>query len=181
MSSESRDQQLQALADRQALRDLAYRYARAIDRRDETLLVSLYHEDAIDCHGTVFQGGPKQYAEFQPVVMAQFAVTSHYIVNTAYAIDGDYAEGELYFIAYHRFQPPEKKELFIGGRYLDRYERRQGEWKFLRRDLVWDFARTITPTAEDLSLLASLGSLGGGRDDVSAAVLPLLAKSRRTG
>jgi hypothetical protein len=188
VSESTRDADWQRLLDQQSLRELALRYARAIDRRAEAALLELYHEDAIDSHGTVFHGSPKEYAEFQPRVMAQFAVTAHYIVNTLYAIDGDYAEGELYFIAYHRFRGEASepiatagagKELFIGGRYLDKYARRSGAWKFMRRDLVWDFARTISPTAEDAGLLASLGAIGAGREDVSAALLPLLATGRR--
>src|SRR5690242_5947713 len=61
-----RDPEIQALLDRQALHDLAMRYAQAIDRRDRELLLSVYHEDAIDHHGTMFEGSPKAFADWQP-------------------------------------------------------------------------------------------------------------------
>ena len=98
--------ELRELIDKEALRGIAARYARAIDRRDRELLLSCYHDDAIDHHGAMFRGGPLDYADWQPDVMAPFAVTAHYMLNSSYALDGDIAEGELYFIAYHRTHPP---------------------------------------------------------------------------
>ena len=173
-----RDPEIQALLDKQALRELALRYARAIDRRDRELLLSVYHEDAVDRHGTVFEGSPRQFADFQPQVMGQFAVTAHYMLNTDYRLAGDRAEGELYFIAFHRLQPPQCKEVVVGGRYLDRYERRGGVWKIAHRTLLWDFARDYVPSADEQKFLASLGELGGGAEDPSFRLLPLFAMGR---
>ncbi|BEP46256.1 hypothetical protein GmRootV15_68450 (plasmid) [Variovorax sp. V15] len=42
---------LEALLDREAIRDCLYRYCRGIDRCDEAALRSAYWEDATDCHG----------------------------------------------------------------------------------------------------------------------------------
>ena len=42
---------LQALLDREAIRDCLYRYCRGIDRADEAALRSAYWPDATDCHG----------------------------------------------------------------------------------------------------------------------------------
>ena len=55
---QTRDQAIQELLDKQALHEIAMRYTRAIDRPDRELLLSLYHDDAIDHHGTMFKGGP---------------------------------------------------------------------------------------------------------------------------
>jgi hypothetical protein len=168
--------QLAALLDRSALRDLALRYARAIDRRDRDLLLSCYHPDAIDHHGNVFRGSPLEYADWQPQIMAQFSVTAHYIVNTDYRIDGDRAEGELYFIAYHRTSPPDSKEVIVGGRYHDRYERRNGEWRIAYRTIAWDFANSNPLDEKSFAFLKSLGNLGSGADDASFSSLPMFAK-----
>jgi hypothetical protein len=171
-----RDPDVQALLDKQALYELAVRYARAIDRRDRSLLLSVYHDDAIDDHGVMFKGSPAAFADWQPEVMAPFDVTAHYIANTAYRVDGDSAEGELYFIAYHRTKLPEAKEIVIGGRYLDRYERRNNTWKILHRTLVWDFTRSNPIASEQLSFLESLGSQGCGAGDPSFGVLPMFGR-----
>lgn len=171
-----RDPELQALLDKQSLYELAMRYARAIDRRDRDLLLSVYHDDAIDHHGGMFKGSAREFADWQPTVMAPFEVTAHYIINTSYRLDGDRAEGELYFIAYHRIQTPEPKEITIGGRYLDRYERRNGDWKIAYRTLVWDFSRSNPLDAGEYEFLKSLGVTGSGGNDISRTELPLFAR-----
>ena len=65
-------------------------------------------------------------------------------------VRGEHAQGELYTVAYHRTHPPQAREIVIGGRYLDRYERRAGVWKFLHRSLALDWCRvrrwTLPPT-----------------------------------
>ena len=43
---------LQTLLDKQALAELVYGYCRACDRRDFALVRTLYHDDAIDDHGS---------------------------------------------------------------------------------------------------------------------------------
>lgn len=133
-----------ALLDRIALTDLVMRYCRGIDRRDYALVRSLYHDDAIDDHGTMFCGSADDFVAWLPGVMAHWEATIHSISNSLFAIDGDHAEGEHYAMAFHRSPAPNAQELIIWGRYLDRYERRKGEWKFLRRALVFDHG-TIRP------------------------------------
>ncbi len=165
---------LRELLDRSALEDLAMRYARGIDRRDRAMLLSCYHPDAVDEHGTMFTGDPVAFADWQPEVMGPFDNSAHYILNKLYRIDGDKAEGELYFYGIHRTHPPEAREVTVCGRYLDRYERRAGEWRISHRSLVWDFVRDdpVVPAAR--AFLEGLGELGKGEDDMSYAALPLL-------
>ncbi len=165
--------QLRALIDKAALRDLALRYARAIDRRDIELLRSCYHEDAIDHHGDIFKGTREEFIAWQPGVMAQFAVTAHYMINTDYRLDEDKAQGEIYFIAYHRLH--DERESIVGGRYLDHYEKRDGQWRILHRAIVWDFARENKLDLAQFAFLKSLGAIGSGPDDASYATLSLFA------
>jgi hypothetical protein len=44
-------------------------------------------------------------------------------------------------VAYHRTHAPAAREILIGGRYLDRYQRRGGVWRFLHRSLALDWCR----------------------------------------
>lgn len=176
-AEERRERDLQALIDKQALYELAVRYARAIDRRDRNLLLSVYHDDAVDEHGTMFTGGPVAFADWQPEVMKRFEITTHYIMNTAYRLDGDRAEGELHFIAYHRTTDEPPEDLYVGGRYLDRYERRRGEWRIAHRTLVWDFTRGEPTRPERMDFLRSLGRLGAGANDPSFSLLPLFGRA----
>ncbi len=129
---------LQEIADRMALADLVMRYCRGIDRRDFALVRSLYHDDAIDDHGQMFCGDPDDYVAWLADFMPRWDATVHAIHNSLFVIDGDHAEGEHIVTAYHRTLPPARKEIIIGGRYLDRYQKRGGQWKFAHRSLVFD-------------------------------------------
>jgi hypothetical protein len=129
------------LADKQALHELALTYCRACDRRDFALVRSLYHDDAVDDHGSMFHGTADEYVAWLPRVLSGFEATSHAVLNALYVVDGVRAEGEIYTLAYHRTHPPESQDVFIGGRYLDRYERRRGAWKIAHRSLALDWCR----------------------------------------
>jgi SnoaL-like domain len=166
------------LLDRAELAELAARYARAVDRGDRDLLLSLYHADAIDHHGNDFCGSPPQFADYVHGATATFEVTAHYMLNSSYEIDGDRADGELYFVAYHRMRPPESDEIVVAGRYLDRYERRAGVWKIAHRSIAWDWASASRMTAQAMQLLRERGDGGGRKDDISRIALPLLARRR---
>ena len=161
--------------DRVALTDLVMRYCRGVDRRDFALVRSLYWDDAVDRHGAMFEGGPDAFVAWLPTVMAGFELTAHRITNSLFAVRGDAAEGEHYAIAYHRTPPPERRELIVGGRYLDRYARREGVWKFAERRLAFDHGEV---RAVDEAAFAQLGVDAPhgtpGRDDPSWS-LPLLA------
>jgi len=177
-SESQRTAAIDRLLDRAELEELAALYARAVDRGDRELLLSLYHADAVDHHGNDFRGSPTQFADYVQGATAIFEVTAHYIVNSSYEIEGDEADGELYFVAYHRMRPPEPNEIVVAGRYLDRYERRGGAWKIARRSIVWDWASTSQMTAQAMQLLRDRGDGGGQGDDASRKTLPLLARRR---
>jgi hypothetical protein len=142
------------------------------------LLASVYHDDAHDEHGTHFDGPAATFVAGLEQGMAGFEATQHMIGNTSYRLDGDKAEGELYFIAYHRTVPPEPKHVTVRGRYLDRYERRGGEWRIAYRYLVWDSYETADVQPGDTATLTSLGEGGGTGNDYSYRTLGLLGRGR---
>lgn len=168
---------LQAVLDKQALHELVLTYCRAADRRDFALMRTLYHDDAIDDHGEMFSGPVDDFIAWLPKAMAQFEATAHSISNTLFVVDGDRANGEIYALAYHRTHPPDAQEIVIGGRYLDRYERRGGAWKFIHRSLALDWCnlRPVDPKAyRQFAAGAALGQAGA--DDPSYAQLPLFRR-----
>ena len=163
------------LLDQMAIRDLVMRYCRGCDRRDFTLVRALYHDDAIDDHGSMFKGNPDDFVAWLPQAMAPWELTIHSISNSLFAVDGDYAEGEHHARAYHRTHPPERKEYIVHGRYLDKYARRDGVWKFLHRSLVFDHG--VIRDVDEVSFAQLSGDAAMGRadrDDPSWS-LPLLA------
>jgi hypothetical protein len=96
MTGRIADPRLAALVDKDDLRELAVRYAGAIDRGDRELLLSVYHPDAIDHHGDGFRGSPVEFADWVEPELARFEVTAHYIANTSYRLDGDRADDLSY-------------------------------------------------------------------------------------
>lgn len=150
----------QALLDRAALSDLVLRYCRGVDRRDFAAVRALYWDDAVDFHGAMFEGGADEFVAWLPAAMAPFELTVHRVSNSLFALDDDRAEGEHYATAYHRTHPPQRREIVIGGRYLDRYERREGVWKFAERRLVFDHGEARAVDEEAFAELAGQASAG---------------------
>lgn len=167
----------QEAADIVALQQLVWTYCRAVDRRDLALLRSLYHDDAIDDHGTMFRGGPDDYVAWLPSMLARWEATLHMIANMVFVVDGDVAEGELVVIATHRTPPPDSRALTATGRYLDRYAKRDGIWRFLHRSLVLDWGDAAAISAASLRPPRP-GTVVGrpDRDDPSYTALPMLAR-----
>ncbi len=159
------------LADRMELQDLLHAYCRGVDRRDYDLLRTLYHPDAQDDHGGLFRGSASNYIDWLPGMLAQFVSTSHYIHNAEFRIDGDHAEGQSSVVAHHLTHPPDPVDVVMGGRYLDRFERREGRWRFAYRFAVLDWA---TPWSAD-------DNAPCGRADETDPSYAVLAGFRRGG
>jgi hypothetical protein len=94
----------------------------------------------------------------------------HMIGQMLIEVEGDQAVGEIYFQAFHRLVTDEgESDLFISGRYVDRYRRRDGVWKIEFRSEVNDWSRT-EPAADDFFRI-NTASLRGARapDDYSTS------------
>lgn len=142
---------MQEAADRMEIVDLVARYCRGIDRRDFELVRSLYWDDATDDHGAYYCGPPDGYVDWLPGAMEGLDCTIHAIHNSLIVIDGDYAEGEHQVNAFHRTKAPDRQELIILGRYLDKYEKRGGIWKFSHRQILFDHGYTRPVDEEGLA------------------------------
>ncbi len=161
---------LQIAADKAELLDVVLRYCRAIDRRDYDLLRTVYHPGAIDLHGGYFQGTAEEFIADVPRHLEAFAITTHMITNALFVVDGDVAEGESYLIANHVTRDDPSRSLIASARYLDRFERRNGEWRIAHRTCVLDWSNVEGGMDPD-------GIKGvAGADDESYARLPLLSR-----
>lgn len=153
---------LQRLWAKEAIRDLVLRYCRAIDRKDYAALAALYHHDATDDHGVMFCGLASDFIDWLPGMLDTMEATVHSVSNHLIRVNGDTAVGEVYCHAYHRYLGETgMEELLIGGRYLDRYEQRQGEWRFSHRKIVADW-NELRPSRTDFSGPMFVGAAIGG-------------------
>jgi hypothetical protein len=168
---------IRQVADHQAIGNVLAKHSRGVDRADEALLASCYFADAtVDYR--FFTGSAVQFAGILAGAQKEGAVTLHRTAQMAIAIDGDRASSESYIMAYAAgaAESGAAFQRLICGRYLDRHERRAGEWRLTHRTYVLDtnmnWPGTFTPP--ELGPLESHAPVGGhGRADAGVALLAL--------
>lgn len=131
------------LVDEWALRRLAQQYARAVDRNEPELFVSLFTEDAV-VEGPGFRvAGREQIRTVPGMLVQRFRGTMHCVFNQTVTVEGDGAWGETYCIAYHGIGGEGGRPMTLDWaiRYQDRFVRRGGEWRFAHRVLVVQWTR----------------------------------------
>jgi hypothetical protein len=145
------DDTLRRLQDRYEIQEVILRYCRSLDRLDRKGLESCFHPDSQHNHSYV--GPSSTFCDFAFEVLQACVATHHQLGNISIRVHGDLAFADSYFTAYHRIgdtpsaafagaQPGE--DVIIGGRYIDRFERRDGEWRIARRFGVHDWQRYET-------------------------------------
>ena len=141
-----------------------------MDRCDLELMKSVYWPDSSESRG-IFDGNALEFAAFiVDEIQVLFEATQHAICNVHMEIDGDVAHVESYLLAYHQVKgtKPQVRKLFgskylsqfdwtkvqgtphdlmFGGRYIDRLERRDGEWRIAERTAVMDWNQNGLSTA----------------------------------
>lgn len=147
--NEDMQAQLQSLLDREAIRDLLYRYCHGADRCDEAMLRGIYWPEATDDHG-VFSGRATDYIAFLLDAAGQMDQLHHLVGNILIRIDGWQAKTETYFFSYQRLRVPSTgpRDLFASGRYIDVMEKRGTEWRILQRRVVFDGFRLLDDSAD---------------------------------
>ena len=175
--SEVHDPQIQRLLDRTAIGDCLARYARGLDRHDDELVASAFFEDAVDRHGQ-FTGSPRELAAWGAAQHESvWDAHQHFLSNVTIEFDGDVAHVETYVMFVQRRRGGDVVD-FGGGRYVDRFERRAGEWRIAVRVLVTDWV--CESAAEDpRGVLARYVRGRWDREDLSYA-RPLVVEGPAT-
>jgi hypothetical protein len=150
---------LRALADRQAITELIYRYCRAVDRIDPELGYTIWHEDAsADYREFGFQGSGRGFIDFVCAQHRRTAGCSHQITNILLQLDGDQAASEAYVTANIRVeQDGQLRQVTVWARYLDQWSRRNNRWGIVRRVTLRDF--------DEIRPVVALGQPGRARPD----------------
>jgi hypothetical protein len=135
---------IEDLMAKQQIRDAMARYARGIDRRDEALVRSAYHEDSMDSHGFGMDapgwGLAAMVRRDGEGFPNQWTSTTHLLGQHYIEVDGDTAKSEVYFESTARMRDPEGTEwrMINSGRYLDEWERRHNVFRIVKRTVVYD-------------------------------------------
>jgi len=176
---------LQAMVDRQSIETVIARYYRAVDRLDQKLLESVFWPDA---H---FAGGPTDApaSVFLPHLLDgprnSFEMSFHSIGNMLIELESEQAFGETYVTAYHKSKRSSESarfllgdtlfkeygedvsrhyEMTLGLRYVDKFEKRHGEWCILERSLIVEWCRHCVANEIPMDGLGGIFALRGKRD-----------------
>jgi ketosteroid isomerase-like protein len=133
----------ESLLDREAIREAMARYCRGIDRLDVDLIKSAYHPDAFDDHGP-FKGTRDGFVEWiVPFLRREYVTTSHHLTTQSIEVQGDVAHVETYaIVVQEKHAGQDILQLIANSRYVDRFEKRDGDWRIAHRVVVTDSART---------------------------------------
>ena len=154
--------------DRHEIRQCLLRYTRGVDRHDRALMMSAYHPDAIDEHG-VARGNPAEFCNWAIGWHEEFQLQHQHIINnTSIELDGDTAHVETYYSFFGDNREGAPSLAF--GRYVDRFEKRNGQWRIAQRVCVNQFAgsfNAVDMPAEYLQAMRSTGPNSRNRNDIS--------------
>ena len=147
------------LVARAEITDVIKRLARGTDRLDEELMASCYHEDGFDDHNA-FRGSGTEFARWVCEVLPHFEATHHFIADPYIRLAGDVAQVDTYCEAHH---VGTDRDMVLGLRYVDRFERRDGRWLIAKRVCAFDWSYTI-PFDPDQRYAFEPGFTVGHRD-----------------
>jgi hypothetical protein len=167
---------LNELLDRSEILDCLHRYARGMDRHDRGLVRSAYHEDAIDDHAG-YVGPVDGFLDWAFEYHAGQTRHQHYVTNHSVELDGDEAHAETYYVFVGTDRDVDAPLRVVGGRYIDRFERREGRWAIAARVCLveWQTALASGLPHAAFDFLAVVGTVAQDRTDASYQ-RPLIVK-----
>ena len=118
------------LVDRHEIHQVMLRYARGLDRLDFELARSCYWDDCIEDHSH-FVGSPDDFIPWADATTLAHLSTQHAILNHFCDLQGN----DAYCETYYQFTgiAPQPPHLGSVGRYVDHFQKRNGEWRIANR------------------------------------------------
>ena len=134
--------QLAAMLDRDLIRTCLIRLARGEDRRDAALITASYWPDSVTDYG-VFKGDFAAYLAWVVPGSDAIANTQHVLGQSHIELAGYRARVETQAISYHRidYGGGDEHDTCMGGRYLDLFEKRDGDWRIASRTMLYDWSQ----------------------------------------
>jgi SnoaL-like domain len=154
---------VQYLLDRTAILDCVSSHSRGHDRHDVDLITEAYHSDGFDQHGNVVNPGPEYASWMNPVHAAGSQVHTHNITTHNCEIDGSTAHCESYVLVCLLNHDGITARV-ISGRYIDRLEKRDGQWKIAVRRSTVELMFTADASGLQSQLFKDQGYPRGTRD-----------------
>jgi hypothetical protein len=126
------------LADRSAITEQMFRYARATDWLETDDHRQVFADGCVfasphsgDVHGV------DAVVDWMNRALAQFEATQHLIGNISITFTGeDAASAVSYVRAWHRYRDRERQDMVLWGEYHDRWSRIDGDWRIAARRVL---------------------------------------------
>lgn len=171
------DPRIQEMLDHYEIRKTLAAYCHACDRADEAAMAGVYAgADSFDDHGHVKASGPEYARIMTGLILERTESISHILGQSLIKVNGDTAGAETCFLAFMRIPgqsgaPPRMNQLV--GRFVDRLERIDGEWKIRHRTCVRDTSMMSHIERDDY---AAYGFVQGTRDgtDLGGALIGIV-------
>ena len=174
------------LEDREAIRDVLNAYAHAIDRRRWDIMERLFHDGAQFQFSTVV-GDWRGFVEQARAIIDPCIAPQHQLGPVQFGFESDSVRHtDTYMTAMHTVGAgypatqvfPDKGKIYsavVAGRYVDRFEKRGGEWRIARRTGLQDWREFREVDGVDLSDLPE--GAAGYHDDRDPST-PVVARWR---
>ncbi len=150
--------ELRTLLAKQAIRETAYRYCRALDRMDKPAAYAIWHADGTANYHGSFEGSGREFVDWVWKEHALMAGHSHQVTNLLAQLDDDgcHAVSEAYVMVTLRLRDESQEwtDMHVCARYLDRWSERSGRWALDHRDCVVDLQACHTPQPQSMEQAA---------------------------
>ena len=181
------DERLQRLLDKDEIEGVLQKWAHSVGRKDWDKVREVFFEDATDAHSGRYEGGVEGFFAWQKRHHVGVEQSVHFIGSGQIEFaTPELALSQSYVIAFHRYGlearqaridifGPEQADRVkpmhsnIVGRYIDRFEKRKGEWRIAKRVSVIEWVR-FEEAPWDLPFQPGWTAAKRGRDDASYAM-----------
>lgn len=133
------------LSHREEIVEMYWRYTRGLNRHDMDLLRSAFWPDGQVNYGPASWSSHDWILFWEGNYFKGRASQAHHLTNITMDIQDDVAHVESYLIALRR-TPDQQSTIFGCGRYIDRVDRRDGNWRIAVREFIphcWAEAQSV--------------------------------------
>jgi len=151
--------------------------ARGEDRRDGAAITACFWPDATVNFG-IFVGTFDDYLAWVVPGADSIPATLHTLWQSLIDLQGLTATVETHVTAYHRIDfGTAEHDVFLGGRYIDEFEQRDGQWRIARRTMLYDWSQDLGESTDFSQGLMGMPFLSGhpvgkAHSDPSEAFFP---------
>jgi hypothetical protein len=173
--SPDKQARIDAMLDKHEIYECLVRMSRGTDRFDKELFVSGFHADSVVTAGP-FVGSPADLFDWAAGFQRNmYTATFHKLHQMHCDIDGDDAHAETYYLFVGCMG---ETNLLAGGRYIDRFGRRDGRWGMTMRNNFVEWTSTAPALGSPLGDIPGLELNGMPARDRSDAsyIRPLVNK-----